>query len=135
MKSLISFLIVLGLAPFAGATGSDDVKRDAKKAASTAVDYTAEQKAKVQKDMEDSLQAMNKKIAELRVDADKKGDSLKAGAKEKIAELEKKQAELEAELAKMKASSGRAWNEMKKGMSAALKSLSDSYKKAKDQFN
>lgn len=134
MKNLISVLIVLGFVPFAYATSSEDVKRDTKKAASTAADYTAEQKAKVQKDMEDSLDSMNKKIAELRVEADKKGDAVKAGTKEQIASLEKKQAELEVELSKMKASSGRAWSEMKKGMSAAMKNLSDSYKKAKDQF-
>lgn len=135
MRSLVFVFIILGFVGSALATTAQDVKNDTKKAASTAAQYTSEQKAKVQSELESSLNSMKLQISELRAQANTQGASLKAGLNEKIAKLEKKQAELQADLAKMKNSSGRAWDQMKQGMNAALKNLSDSYKKAKAQFN
>ena len=48
--------------------------------------------------------------------------------------MQKKEDELEVRMSKFKASSGRAWEQMKNGMSSAMKELSKSYEKAKAQF-
>jgi peptidoglycan hydrolase CwlO-like protein len=135
MKKIILAAVLSAFSVQAFATSGEDVKHDAKKAASTAGDYTVEQKEKVQKDMEDSLASMKKEIADLKAQADKKGTEVQKGTQEKIAMLEKKEIELEGRMAKFKASSGRAWDHMKNGMSSAMKELSKSYGKAKAQFD
>lgn len=117
------------------ATSAEDVKQDSKKALATAGEFTAEQKEKVQNEMQASLDSMKREISELRAEADRKGAEVKKGTQEKIAALEKKQNELEQKMTKFKASSGRAWDHMKKGLNSAMEELSKSYQKAKAQFD
>lgn len=132
MKFIFILLVLAGVGVWA--TSREDVKRETKEAVDTASQYSVEQKEKVQKNMEENLTKMKKEIADLKAEAERKGSAVSANTKTKIHEMELKQEELQKDLSKLKASSGRAWEEMKKGMNQAMKSLSDSYQKAKAQF-
>lgn len=116
------------------ATTTEEVKEKTKEAAASAVDYSKEQKEKVQAEMEESLAAMKVKIAELKVQAQKKAGSAKTAAKNEISDLEKSQKQLSTRLNKFKKSSGKAWDNMKIGFNDAFKKLSEAYDKAKENY-
>jgi hypothetical protein len=132
-KILIS-LILISASCKVLATTAEDVKQKSKDAASAAANYTVEQKEMAQKEMEKSLTSLKKQIVELKAEASKKTDSANAQARQQIAQLEKKQKELSTKMEKLKKSSGKAWDDMKAGMSEAIKKLSDAYDKAKEDF-
>jgi Flp pilus assembly protein TadB len=135
MKKLLSILMLSILTfAFANATTSEDVKEKSKEAAASAVDYSKEQKEKIQAEMEESLETMKVKLAELKVQAQKKAGSAKDAAKSEIADLEKSQKQLSHRLDKFKKSSGKAWGHMKAGFSEAFEKLSEAYDKAKENY-
>ncbi len=135
MKKFFTILI-LGTFAFsmANATTSEEVKEKTKEAAASAVDYSKEQKEKIQAEMEESLAAMKVKIAELKEQASKKAGSAKSATKNEIADLEKKQKQASIRLDKFKKSSGKAWENMKTGFNDAFKKLSEAYDKAKENY-
>lgn len=134
MKFLILSVITLSFALPAFASKKEEVKQKTAEAASAVVDYSKEQKEQFQKEMEDNLAAINTEIVELKSHVSEASGDAKKELNEKIAALESKQAELSKNLAKLKKSSGKAWTEMKTGVSKAWDVLSDSYKKAKAEF-
>ncbi len=131
---LALFSSSLVLAEPVQATTSADVKQKSKEALETAADYSKEQKEQVQKNMEKSLNSLKEEIAELKVKAANKVGEAKETSDEQIEALQARQKELSKKLTEFKNSSGKAWTEMKNGMSAAIKKLSESYDKAKKEY-
>lgn len=134
MKYLVLPLLVLTLAGPSLATTKEEVKEKTVEAAEAVADYSKDQKEQFQKEMETKLGDLNAEIKELKANASQVSGEAKKEMKEKIGALEAKQAEMKKDLAKLKKSSGKAWVEMKRGVSNAWDSLSDSYKKAKAEF-
>lgn len=140
MKSIVKFFLlssslILSLQVFANeSVTKEEVKQKTVEAASAAVQYTKEQKEAAQKEMEANLDALKKQIAELKASANKKSGDVKKDLKEQAAALELKQKNLRKELNQLKRSTGRAWDDMKTGMSEAIQKLSESYEKAKENF-
>lgn len=136
MKGLLVIGIVslLMIHNVAVATTREEVNQKTKAAVDAAVDYSKEQKATAEKNMEESLTSMSNKISELKRDAKKLTGKAKVEMDQQISAMEKKQAELSQDYDKLKKTSGRAWSEMKSGFSKAFDSLSDGYEKAKTEF-
>lgn len=134
MKFLVLPVIVLSFTVSAFASKKEEVKQKTAEAAAAVVDYSKEQKEQFQKEMEDNLAAINKEIAELKSHVSDVSGEAQKELNEKITALESKQSELSQRLAKLKKSSGKAWSEMKSGVTKAWDALSGSYKKAKAEF-
>lgn len=134
MKFLIFSIFTLSISLSSFATSKEEVQQKAGAAADAAVEYSKEQKEQFQKDMEVKLDELKKETADLKKSASEKTGKAKEEMKEQIKSLEKKQDEMKKDLAKLKKSSGKAWTEMKSGMSKAWDSLTESYKKAKAEF-
>lgn len=135
---LLTILIALSFASPVLAkteTTATDVKNKTVEAAETAADYSVEQKEAFQKSMEQNIDKLSAEIATLKASASQKTGAAKSDMKEKIEALEKKQVKLQQDFRKMKQSSGRAWTEMKSGVSSAWDKVSESYKKAKAEFS
>ncbi|MNL15673.1 hypothetical protein D3C87_1366770 [compost metagenome] len=135
MKHMLAPIILAVLFPFLSyATTKEEVANKTSEAASAAASYTKEQKEEFTKNMEDNIAKMKTQIADMKKAASKKTGEAKKEMDEQIASLEKEQAELKADLKRLKKSSGKAWDEMKSGMSAAWDKVSESYVKAKSEF-
>jgi leucyl aminopeptidase (aminopeptidase T) len=128
------FALTLLFSPVLFATTAKDVKTKTTEAAEAAADYSVEQKEAFQQNMQKEMDEMSAEIARMKSVASQKTGAAKADMKEKIEALEKKQAEFQKDFRKLKKSSGKAWSEMKSGMSAAWGKVSESYKKAKAEF-
>lgn len=98
-------------------------------------EYTKEQKEEVQKNFDDKMNVISAEIADLKKNAETSTGEVKKGLDEKIKHLEKKQKSLEKDMARWRKSSGKAWEEMKSGMSVAMEKLNESYQKAKKEFS
>lgn len=111
------------------------VKQKASETIDAAADYTKEQKEEIQKSLDKNLTALSKEIDALKKDAKNSSGKAKEEMNLQIANLESTRTELRKDLAKMKKSSGRAWAELKAGTSEAMDKLSESFSKAKKEFN
>lgn len=111
------------------------VKQKASETVQAASEYTKEQKEEIQKSAEEKLNAISTEISDLKKDAKAATGKAKEEIDQEIKYLEKKQKSLKSDLARWKASSGKAWNEMKSGMSAAIDKLAESYQRAKKEFS
>lgn len=111
------------------------VKQKASETIDAASEYTKEQKEEIQKSLDRNLSAISKEIDELKRDAKNSSGKAKNEMNLQIANLENTQRELKKDIAKLKKSSGKAWDELKAGTTAALDKLSESFSKAKKEFN
>ncbi len=134
MKAILIALLTLSFSFSSFATTKEEVQQKTADAASAAADYSKEQKEQFQKDMDTKLADLKAEIADLKKQASEKTGEAKKEMNTQIANLERKQKEMKKDLAKLGKSSGKVWSEMKTGMSKAWDSLSDSYEKAKAQF-
>lgn len=134
MKFLVLSILTLIFSNQSLATTKEDIKQKATETVSTVADYSKEQKEEFQKDMEAKLSDLGAEISQLKSTVSETSGEAKKDLNEKIAALEAKQSEVKKDLAKLKKSSGKAWSEMKTGVSKAWDALSDSYKKAKAEF-
>ncbi|HEY8271497.1 MAG TPA: hypothetical protein VIG33_11465 [Pseudobdellovibrionaceae bacterium] len=140
--AIIKILGVLGLVGsvvYAMDTAADkkghEVKEKALATAQAAAEYTKEQKAEMQKSLEDKMGKISGEIADLKKDAAAASGKVKKELDQEIKTLEKKQKSLQKDLARWKKSTGKAWEDMKNGMSQAMDNISESYQKAKKEFS
>lgn len=134
--SLLKFLIATSLVVsvvYATEKGQA-VKKKASETIEAASEYTKEQKEDIQRGLDRNLNAISDEINELKRDAKKSSGKAKDQMNEQIAALEVKRLSVQNDVARLKKSSGKAWDELKAGTSAALDKLSESYGKAKAQF-
>lgn len=111
------------------------VKQKASETVDAAGEYTKEQKEAIQKTYDEKMKAISEEIADLKKDAQTATGKAKDELDKEIKYLEKKQKSLQKDMARWKESSGKAWDEMKAGMSAAMDKLTESYQKAKKEFS
>lgn len=140
--AIVKLLVVLGLVGsvvYAMDTKVDkkgqEVKQKALETAQAAGEYTNEQKVEMQKNFEEKINKVSREIADLKKDAAAASGKVKKELDEEIQALEKKQKSIQKDLARWKKSSGKAWEDMKNGMSQAMDSISESYQKAKKEFS
>lgn len=133
MKIIFSILLTV-FASSTFAVTKEEVASKTSEAAQATVEYTREQKAEFQIEMEQKIKFLKKEIGELQQKASEKTGDAKKEMNESIKALKVRQEALSKDLSKLKKSSGNAWGEVKVGVSTAWDALSDSYKKAKDKF-
>ncbi|MBY0316943.1 MAG: apolipoprotein A1/A4/E family protein [Bdellovibrionales bacterium] len=100
-----------------------------------AIDNTLAKKDAVQKDLQDSMDLISKDIEALKAKVATSSGNAKASLEEKIHALDSKKQDLNAQLSKLKSTSGKAWQDMKDGMSKSIQELRLAYEKAKKNFS
>ena len=117
-----------------GKVTSEDVRRDAGRAAETAVEYSQQSKEEFQKKLGARLEELDGKIAKLR----EKGGDLKSQAKtdwdRKMADLETKREAARAKLAEVSDSSVEAWKDIQQGAQSAWDELDKAFRDASREF-
>ena len=133
---VLNILIVVGLVGSVvyATDKAQVVKQKASETVQAASDYTKEQKEEIQKSTEDKLNTISAEISDLKKDAKNATGKAKEEIDQELKYLERKQASLKKDLQRWKESSGKAWDEMKSGMSAAVDRLGESYQRAKKEL-
>lgn len=129
---LISFLISTSLNVFA--TTKEDVKKETSEAVLSASQYTKEQKDEFQKEMQIKIDNLKRDLAEMNKTATKKSASIREEMKKEIAKLENEQKKMSQNLTKLGKSTGKAWDEVKAGVSKSWNDLADAFEKAKGKY-
>lgn len=137
-------VMVFSFMPIAQAqSGNDtvtaqDVKKDTKELIDTLQQYTAEQRDQAVKEAEQALKKIDGRIDELETSVDNNWDNMTQAARQKarasLKALRKQRNELAEWYGSFKNSSADAWDHMKKGFSDAYQALSDSWEKAKSEY-
>ena len=137
-KLAIIFLVLIifscGESKETGVT-SEKVKKEAKKAYETAVEYSKQQKDEFQRKMQARLDEYGQRIEELQAKTEKMSAEVKAKLNRRIEDLQTRQEAAEERLAQLKSSSSKAWAEIKEGLDQAMKDLEQAYEDASSQFN
>lgn len=130
------FLVVLlqFFAVIAFSATAEEVKIKTKSAASSAVDYTVEQKESFQKSMQENIDSLKSDLEVLKAKAISFQGEAKEKSNKKIKVLQKKQDELTAKMETLKNSSGRAWAKLKKGMNSTWDKAKQTVKEAKEEL-
>lgn len=98
------------------------------------IDQTIEKKEQVQKDLEKSLEQLSQDIQALKHKVASSTGQAKDSLNEKINSLDQERAKVDAQLQQFKNSSGKAWDDMKIGLTKSLDELKLAYEKAKKNF-
>ena len=114
---------------------SEDVRRDAGKAAETATEYSRQAMEEFQKSLDLRIKELDVEIAKLR----EKGSDLKDQAKSNwdriMADLEKKRDAARMKLSEVGRSSEEAWKDVKKGAQSAWDELDKAFHEAAREFD
>ncbi len=111
----LALSLMLPLAAFAQTAG-EKVKKETSEAVDASKQYVNEKK-------EDFEVRMEARLAELRAKAKSIKDSTQAGAKEKLAVLEKQEKAVAERLAAVKKAGGSAWKSLRAGVEQAVDEL------------
>jgi TolA-binding protein len=117
-----------------GKVTSEDVRRDAGQAVTTAAEYSQQAKENFQKKLEAQLNDLDAKIARLREKGRDLKDQGKATWDQKMAELETKRGAARAKLAEVGHSSKEAWKGIQKGAQSAYDDLEKAFRDALREF-
>lgn len=117
---------------------SQDVKAETKEMIKTLQQYTIEQRDKAMKEAEQAMDTIDKRIDKLESRVDSNWDKMTQAAREEaranLKAMRQQRNELSEWYGSFKNSSADAWEEMKKGFSDAYQALSDSWEKAKSEY-
>jgi TolA-binding protein len=118
---------------------AQDVKKETKELISTLQQYTVDQRDQAVKEADQALKKLDGRIDELESRVDNNWDKMTQAARQKAREnlkaLRKQRNELAEWYGSFKNSSAGAWEQMKKGFSDAYQALSDSWEKAKKEYD
>jgi TolA-binding protein len=117
-----------------GKVTSEDVRRDAGKAAQTAVEYSQQTKEDFQQQLEARLNQLDVENAKLRGKGRDLTDQAKSDWDRKMADLETKRDAAHAKLAEVRDSSAAAWNDVRKGAQRAWDELDKAFRDASREF-
>ena len=146
-RGLLAIMLLLTLGAFPGCGEKDqteskpatvskeDVKKEAKEAYDTTKAYTQEQMQAIREQMETKLAEYKKGIDDLQAKAEKLGGDAKAKAEQQLTALRQKRDEVSEKLKELSSSSGKAWEQVKSGIDAAMEDLGNAYKKAAAEFS
>ncbi|MGA8240618.1 MAG: hypothetical protein WB818_08595 [Desulfobacterales bacterium] len=140
----IMLLLALGVLPGCGekeqtqskpaTVSKEEVKKEVKEAYDATKAYTQEQMQAFREQTDTKLTEYNNKIDQLQAEADKLGGDAKTKAEQELTELRQKQDQVSAKLKELSSSSGKAWEQLKSGIDAAMDDLGNAYKKAVAEF-
>ncbi len=140
---LIAVLMICFLSIAQAQSGNDtataqDVKKETEELINTLQQYSAAQRDQAVKEAEQALNKLDRRIEELETRVDDNWDKMSQSARQKVKANLKALRQQRNELAEwyggLKNSSADAWEQMKKGFSNAYQALSDSWEKAKGEF-
>ncbi len=114
---------------------SKDVRKEAKEALETTAAYTQQQMEEFQKQVQAELAKYDERIDELQAKAAMLKEEVKAKFDEQIKNLREKRQVVQSKLEQLQASSGKAWEDLKTGMDAAMEDLEKSYQDAVSHFS
>ncbi len=118
---------------------SQDVKAETKEMISTLQQYTIEQRDQAMKEAEQAMDSIDARIDALESRVDNNWDKMNQAAREKaranLKAMRQQRNELSEWYGSFKNSSTDAWEQMKKGFSDAYQALSDSWEKAKSEYD
>ena len=141
----IMLLLALGALPGCGekeqtqskpaTVSKEDVKKEAKEAYDATKAYTQEQVQAFREQTETRLIEYRNKIDQLQAGAEKLGGDAKEKAEQELTALRQKQDEVSEKLKELSSSGGKAWEQLKSGIDAAIEDLDNAYKKAAAEFS
>jgi chromosome segregation ATPase len=118
---------------------SKDVKAETKEMISTLQQYTIDQRDQAMKDAEQAMDTIDARIDALESRVDNNWDKMTQAAREEaranLKALRQQRNDLSEWYGSFKNSSADAWEQMKKGFSDAYQVLSDSWEKAKSEYD
>lgn len=118
---------------------AQDVKKETKELINTLKQYTAEQREQAVGETEKALKKLDVRIDELETRVDNNWDKMTQAARQKARDnlkaLRQQRNELAEWYGSLKISSVDAWEQMKKGFTDAYQSMSDSWEKAKSEYD
>ena len=86
------------------------------------------------REAQEKLDQLDKQIADLKAQGKKANAQTQQQINKSIAELEPKHQEAKRRLKQLKSSSGKAWEDLEAGVTAALNDLSTAYRRAASRF-
>ncbi len=101
----------------------------------TQTETRSPERIEYQKKVEARLRRLNRQVEALKKQASQRGEEARKQLDVELKELDRKQAAAEQELKKLKNSSGKAWQDLKPGLEAAMKDLEAAFKRAASEFN
>jgi len=113
---------------------SEDVSRDAGRAAETAAAYSRQTKEEFQKKLDTRLKEMDSEIAKLHEEGRDRKDEAKARWERKMKGMETKRDVARAKLVEIRDSSAEAWKDLRKGAQAAWEDLDKAFRDASREF-
>lgn len=113
---------------------SQDVKQETKEALETASTYAQAQIQEYQERLGAKLEQFDKELEELRAGAETIKEKSKTELNETVAALKQKQQAVRNKLEKLRSASGKAWEDAKSGVEAAMEDLEKAYKQAISRF-
>ncbi len=118
---------------------AQDVKKETKELINTLQQYTVEQRDQAVKEADQALKKVDSRMDALESRVDNEWDQMTQAAREKaranLKALRQQRNELAEWYGSFKNSSAGAWEQMKKGFSDAYQAMSDSWEKAKSEFD
>lgn len=137
-------LLTFWVSPIAQAQSGDetvkaqDIKRETQELISTLQQYSAKQRDQAAKEAELAIKKLDGRIDELEARVDDNWNNMSQAARQKtranLKTLRSQRNQLAEAYGSFKNSSADAWNQMRKGFSDAYQSLSDSWEKAKNEY-
>lgn len=110
----------------------DQLKDQAGKLVGSAMDYFQQQKDKLLQEFDGRMQNLNKRIAELRDEAEKATPEMKAKLQATLKQLEEKQQAVKKQLEESKGAAGQAWEDLKSNLNNSFKEMDKDLEKGKN---
>ncbi len=118
---------------------AQDVKKETKELINTLQQYTVDQRDHAVKEADQAIKKVDSRMDALESRVDNEWDQMTQAAREKaranLKALRQQRNELAEWYGSFKNSSAGAWEQMKKGFSDAYQAMSDSWEKAKSEFD
>jgi uncharacterized membrane protein YccC len=128
LQAVASWTAAAGDQPRTSTT--DKMAQDTKEALEATKQYTLRQKEAFQKNVQEELNELQRKIAALQKKTDAATVEARKDMQKAIQDLEKKKDEARKKLEEVNESTSLAWTTLKDGMTAAVEDLKKSYKEA-----
>lgn len=142
--SMIVVMVLCFMPTVQAQSGNDtvtaqDVKKETKQLINTLQQYTVDQRDQAVKEADQAIKKVDARIDALESRVDNEWDQMTQTAREKaranLKTLRRQRNELAEWYGSFKNSSQGAWGQMKKGFSDAYQAMSDSWEKAKSEFD
>ena len=114
---------------------SEKVKKEAKEALDTTMDYAQKKSREYQEKIKESLKDYDKKMDELKAKSATMTEEAKADFNKTMEQLKEKKEAASKKLQELKKPTGKAWEDVKAGVNEAMADLKEAYEKAITRYN